>query len=77
MFHFMKHCNVLKPKRNYMYHQAEHSEILYSAHNVFTCYFYGFQNKQRLFLYTPLTEAECLLRGTDWVFKCDRSSFVL
>jgi len=21
--------------------------------------------------------AECLLRGTDWVFKCDRPSFVL
>ena len=24
-----------------------------------------------------LTEAECLLRGTDWVFKPDRQSFVL
>jgi hypothetical protein len=23
------------------------------------------------------TEAECLLRGTDWVFKSDRYSFVL
>ena len=76
----MKHCNVLKPKRNRMYHQVEHSEILYSAHNIFTCFFNGFQNKQRLFLYTLLTfisEAECLLRGTDWVFKCDRYSFVL
>jgi hypothetical protein len=37
MFHFMKLCNVLKPKRNYTYHQVEHSEILYSAHNVITC----------------------------------------
>jgi len=24
-----------------------------------------------------ITEAECLLRGTDWDFKYDRSSFVL
>ena len=24
-----------------------------------------------------ITEAECLLRGTDWVFKSDRYSFVL
>ena len=46
----MKHYKVLKPKRNYMYRQVEHSEILYSAHNVFTCFFYGFQNKQQLFL---------------------------
>ena len=30
-------------------------------------YFIGFYNQGR----------ECLLRGTDWVFKCDRSSCVL
>jgi hypothetical protein len=44
--------------------------------------FNGFQKKQRLFPYTVLTyffitEAECLLSGTDWVFNCDRSSLVL
>jgi len=30
-------------------------------------YFIGFYNRGR----------ECLLRGTNWVFKCDRSSCVL
>jgi hypothetical protein len=39
--------------------------------------------KQRLFLYTALTDffynrdGVCLLRGTDWVFKSDRYSFVI
>jgi len=38
----------------------------------------GSENKQRLFPYTALTDwfvnnrdGECLLRGTDWVFKID------
>ena len=46
-----------EPNRYYMYHQVDHSEILRPAHNVFTRarYFYGSQNKQRLFLYTLLT----------------------
>jgi len=45
-------------------------------------FFCGYQNKQQ-FLFTVLifsayiTETECLLRGTGWVFKYDRSSFVL
>jgi hypothetical protein len=39
--------------------------------------------KKRLFLYTALTDwfyirgRECLRRGTKWVFKSDRYSFVL
>ena len=48
------------------------------------CVLRGSQNKQRLFLYTALTYRffynrgrECLLRGTKWIFKSDRYSFVL
>jgi hypothetical protein len=35
----------------------------------------GSENKQRLFPYTALTDwflnRVCLLRGTDWIFKCN------
>ena len=47
------------------------------------CVLCGSENKQRFFsLYSInlsvfITEAECLLRGTNWVFKLDRYSFVL
>jgi hypothetical protein len=47
------------------------------------CVLCGSQNKQRLFLYTALLIGfynrgrECLLRGTVWVFKSDRYSFVI
>ena len=50
---------------------------------LYLCVLCGSQNKQRLFPYTALTDwfynrdGVCLLRGTDWVFKCDRYSFVL
>jgi len=43
----------------------------------------GSENKQRLFPYTSFNDwfyngnEEGLLRGTDWVFKSDRYSFVL
>ena len=43
----------------------------------------GSENKQRLFLCTALTvffynwEEMCLLRGTDWVFKSDRCTFLV
>jgi len=49
--------------------------ILHSVHTVHLCVLWGSENKQRLFLYIALTYrvffitgAECLLRGTDWVF---------
>ena len=29
--------NFLKPSGYYTYHQVQHSEILHSAHNLFTC----------------------------------------
>jgi len=41
------------------------------------CVLCGSQNKQRLFPYTALIDwfynwdGVCLLRGTDWVFKCN------
>jgi len=54
---------------------VEHSQILRSAHTVYSCVLCGSQNKQRLFPYTLLTDwffynrdGVCLLRGTDWVF---------
>jgi len=63
-----------------MSHQISHSEILHSAHNVFTRILWiseqtaiispysikliGFYNRGR----------DCSLRGTEWAFKCDRSS---
>jgi len=48
---------------------------------VYLCVLCGCQNKQRLFLYTALTDwfcnrdGECLLRGASWVFKYDSGSF--
>ena len=47
-----------------------------SAHRVYLCVLCGSEKKQRLFPYTALTDwfhnrvGVCLLRGTDWVFKC-------
>ena len=48
------------------------------------CVLRGSQNKQRFFfslyrinLSDFITEEECLLRGTNWVFKSDRYNFVL
>jgi len=45
----------------------------FCPHSVFMC-FCRYENKQRLFPYTALTdwfynqEGVCLLRGTDWIF---------
>jgi len=51
-----EHVNLLEPKRYHVYYQVFHSEILYSAHNVFTLFlFYGSQNKQRSFFDTVAT----------------------
>jgi len=47
------------------------------------CVLCGSQKNQRLFPYTALTDCfynrgrKCSLRGTDWVFKSERYSFVL
>jgi len=52
-------------------------KVYSSAHTAYLCVLCGSENKQRLFPYTTLnwlvfiTETECLLRGTDWVFKCN------
>ena len=51
--------------------------ILRSADTVYLCVLCGSENKQRLFPYSTLTDwfynrdGECLLRGTDWMFKCN------
>jgi hypothetical protein len=62
---------------------VQHPTILRSAHTVSLCVLGGSQNKQRLFLYTAFTDwvffnnNECLLRGTDWVFKSNSADLGL
>jgi hypothetical protein len=34
----VSNINLLKPKTYFKYHQLQHSEMLYSAHNVFMCF---------------------------------------
>jgi hypothetical protein len=48
--------NSLKPSGYYMYHQVQHSAILLSAHTLYLCVLCGYQNKQRLFHCTALTD---------------------
>ena len=47
--------NLLKPSGFFTYHQFEHSEILHGACFAFGG-LYGYQNRQRLLLYTSLTD---------------------
>ena len=54
--------------------------ILHSAHTVYLCVLCGSENKQRLFPSTELTdwfykEMECLLRGTDRIFRYESGWF--
>jgi len=39
-----------------MHNQAQHLKVPRSAHTLHVCDIYGSQNKQRLFLYTALTD---------------------
>jgi hypothetical protein len=39
-----------------MYHKISHPKILRATHEVCLCVLYGYQNKQRLFPYTELTD---------------------
>jgi hypothetical protein len=47
----------------------------YVLPTVYLCVLCGYENKQRLFPYSALTDwfynrdTECLLCGTDWIFK--------
>ena len=64
-----------------MYHQFNIKQF-YVLPTQCICVLCGYENKQWLFLYTALTyrflkPKQCLLRGTSWVFKSDRYSFVL
>ena len=73
----------LNLKTYFLYHQLQHSEILCSAHNAFMCFAWIseqtaiFFSLYRINLSDFITEEECLLRGTNWVFKSDRYNFVL
>ena len=73
--------NLLKP--NTLCTTSFNIQQFYVLPTMHLCVLCGSLNKQRLFPYTALTyrifktEAECLLRGTNWVFKSDRYSFVL
>ena len=65
-----------------MYHQLWHSEILCSAHKSIYLFCVDLRTSGDYFsisfsLIVFYIEAECLLRGTDWVFKSDRYSFIL
>jgi hypothetical protein len=65
-----------------MYHQHQHTEILCSAHSAFMCFAWISEETAIVSLYSInlsvfITETECLLRGTNWVFKSDSYSFVL
>jgi hypothetical protein len=50
---------------------------------MYLCVARGSQNKERVFLYIVLTgwffnrDSECLLRGTNWIFKLDTYSSIL
>jgi hypothetical protein len=49
------HFKLLKPNGFFMYHQVYHSKILYGARLALSV-LYGSQNRERLLLYTPLTD---------------------
>jgi len=64
-----------------MSHQLQHSEILCPAHNAFTCFAWISEETATFSLCRTnfsafITEAQCLLRDTNWVFKSDRYNFV-
>jgi len=57
-----------------VYHQAQHSHILRSAHTVeFICFAWKSEESSTIFLYSinffSVIETVCLLRGTDVTFK--------
>jgi hypothetical protein len=47
--------NLLMPSGHYIFYQVQQSQILLSAHTMYSCVLCGFENKQRLFPYTALT----------------------
>ena len=47
--------NLLKPSGFFTYRQVEHSKILHGARFTLSV-LYGYQNRQRLFPYTSLTD---------------------
>ena len=47
--------NLLKPSGFFTYHQVQISKILHGARFALTV-LYGYQNRQRLLLYTSLTD---------------------
>ena len=47
--------NTLKPSGFFTYRQVEHSKILHGARFALSV-LYGYQNRQRLLLYTSLTD---------------------
>ena len=47
--------NLLKPSGFFTFHQVSHSKILHGARFALSV-LYGYQNRQRLLLYTSLTD---------------------
>ena len=75
--------NILKLSSHYAYHQFSYSEIMCFANIAFMCFAWISEQIAIISLYStnlPVFyngDEKCLLRGTDWVFKSDRHSFVL
>ena len=80
---YIKYVNLLKPKTYFMYHQ-----LLTFRNSVFCpqCIYVFCVDLRTNSDYVSIQQkligfykrgGECLLRGTNWVFKLDRYSFVL
>ena len=57
-----------------MYRQFNIQQLYFCPHNVFMCFVWIWEQTAIISLYSInwlvcITETECLLRGTDWVFK--------
>jgi hypothetical protein len=78
----LRHFELLK-LTYFMYHQFFDIQQFCVLPTIHLCVLRGSQKKKRdyslysITLSVFITEAECLLRGTDWVFKSYRYSFVL
>jgi hypothetical protein len=73
--------NRLITKTYFTYHKLKHTEILGSTHNAFICFACISEQTAIISVYTInlsifITQAECLLCGTNGVFKSERYSVV-
>jgi hypothetical protein len=60
--HSVSKLSRLELNGHFLYHPAQHSEVLHSVHAVHFCVLYGFQDKQPLVHCTALTDI-CFYNG--------------